>query len=495
MKRRLGVLAVALLLPMTACSGPSDASPSPSTSPTPERDFTVTMTDRPTAYDPAAATSGSDAVVALNAFQRLMIFHSGNGELKPDAAKDCLYTSATVYECELKEKLTFSNGKRVTAADVKFSIERAYRLSVPGSSTSLLDSLQRVEQVNDRTVRFHLKFADTQFGRALATPSASIVERHSYNPDAIRPMNQLPVGSGPFKMTAGDDKALTFELNEHYEGATKAELPKVRVVFAANSAAVEQVMADGNTDVVWRSLDAVALQRLEAEMASTGDYRTKQKLGKHTLPGLRSLRLMWNPESAAGAKADVRWAVAKALQADRSSSSLIPPKLGGSVPSFPVGGTPTVKAPKGHRLKLTLSYSATGPDQADVAGIIRDRLENKAGISVQLKPDSAEADIRLTDQPAWVNTEFGWLQTYLDHPLPGSADKLQRLLRGARMTSDPNTRKALLSEIQYQAAADLTVLPVRSGDEILFIHEQVYTVGDNHGPGGQLGLWGFRRHT
>ena len=96
-----------------------------------------------------------------------MVVHAEQGELKPDLATDCLYTSAAVYECDLPRGLTFHNGHALTSSDVKFSIERAYRLGVRQSSVPLLDSLQRVDVVDELTVRFTLRWADTQFGYAL----------------------------------------------------------------------------------------------------------------------------------------------------------------------------------------------------------------------------------------------------------------------------------------------------------------------------------------
>ena len=65
--------------------------------------------------------------------------------LKPDAARDCLFTSATTYTCTLNKKLFFHNGHQLTSSDVKFSIERATRLNVAGSSASLLSSLRKID--------------------------------------------------------------------------------------------------------------------------------------------------------------------------------------------------------------------------------------------------------------------------------------------------------------------------------------------------------------
>lgn len=81
-------------------------------------------------------------------------------------------------------------------------------------------------------------------------------------------------------------------------------------------------------------------------------------------------------------------------------------------------------------------------------------------MSVQLTPDTPEADLLLSERSAWVNTAFGWLQPYVDDPLPGSAARVQELVEAARSTTDAAQRgTALLAEVQAQAAADLTVLP------------------------------------
>ena len=81
---------------------------------------------------------------------------------------------------------------------MKFSIERATRLDVAGSSASLLSSLRRIETPDELTVRFVLSRVDTQFGWALASPAASIVDEQVYNADEVHEPEDPIVGSGPF---------------------------------------------------------------------------------------------------------------------------------------------------------------------------------------------------------------------------------------------------------------------------------------------------------
>lgn len=489
------VVIVGLALALAGCvPAPPDPEPTPTlTASVAPRPFTIVTTERPATFDPAAATTAADAVIAHNVFSRLMIVHADRGELKPDLATDCLYTSPTVYECELRKDLTFHNGHALTASDVKFSIERAYRLGVAHSSVSLLDSLQRIDVVSDDVVRFTLRWADTQFGYALASAGASIVDEEIYDPDAVRSNEGQAIGSGPYALVTTAENHLGFELFENYSGADTGVIETIRLAFAADSPAVEQAMSDGLVDVVWRSLTAAARERLATEISSNPDQVSKAGFVRRSMPAARVHRLVWNSAAPTRGEAELRRTVALALQSDRTLASLVPHISTGWVDSFPVGGQPEVPELAGQRLKLTLGYRSGSPGDADLARTIRDRIETKGGISVQLIADTRDTDLFLSDRPAWVNTPFGWLQSYVDAPLPGSADKVNDLVRRARETSDPGQRAALLAEIQQQATADLTVLPVSQTEEVLYMHNTVRLEGDPFGPGYQLGLWSWRR--
>ena len=148
--------AFSLMLSVTGCQLNGSVSPSPTPSGEPPRPFTVMSTDLVRVTDPAAITDAASAVVSLNVFQRLMTADPGQSVLKPDAARDCIFTSTTIYSCTLNEGLTFHNGHALTASDVKFSIQRATRLNVAGSSTSLLSSLRQIDTPDEQTVRFRL---------------------------------------------------------------------------------------------------------------------------------------------------------------------------------------------------------------------------------------------------------------------------------------------------------------------------------------------------
>ncbi|PKQ32655.1 MAG: hypothetical protein CVT62_00955 [Actinobacteria bacterium HGW-Actinobacteria-2] len=478
-------LAVAVIL-----AGCTPAAPSPSASPTAApRPFTLLVTGTIGTLDPAFAVSRTDSILVTTVFQRLMQVLP-NGNLKPDAAQDCVFTSRMVYECTLPAALKFTNGEPVTSADVKFSLQRALRLRVPGTSVHLLDSVSRIETPNLQTVRFVLSREDNQFGYALSSQAASIVNQHTFDPDAQLPLGTLPVGSGPLQLTTLTEHSADLTRYEDYTGPTRALLPAVRVSVAADSVAAEAAINAGEVDAAWACLDASAQARVDNEISAHGGT-TEKGFTRIGLQGVKVTRLYWNPKSTFRSHKDVRAAVAKALQADRSLDSVVPIGVPDRVSAFPVGGRPKLPALKGARRNLSLGYDPADPTSADVARLLRDRLEDLDGVSVRLTTDPS-ADLLLTTAPGWINNALGWLQLYLGSPLGSSKVKLAELEAHARMTTG-TARGADLSELQLQAATDLTVLPVSQGPEFLLVGPGYQMANGNFGSGEQLGLWGFTR--
>jgi peptide/nickel transport system substrate-binding protein len=486
----LVVLGLSLAL-LAACTPTVQPTQTPSGTATP-RAFTVITTGGMSTADPALAVSGTDSILVNSIYQRLMVVLPGSGELKPDAATDCLFTSKLTYECTLPDDLLFHNGHVLDSSDVKFSIQRALRLDTPGSSIRLLSALKRIDTPDAHTVRFQLSWPDNQFGYGLATQAASIVDEQVFDPDSPLPLETaLPVGSGPYAVGSITPESATFTRFEKYVGAKKGLLDSLTLSVVADSVAAEEAIEKGTADVVWRGLDNAALQRVSDKIAGSPTKTTPSGFSRFPLPGMRVTQLVWNEGSKLRRDATLRDGVAKALQPDRTLDSIVPVGVADYASSFAVGGRPKLPTLKGGRIYLTLGYDPTAPGHADLASIVRDRIESLDGVSVRLVTGGA-ADLWLTDRPAWVNNATGWLQRYLASPLPGSRAKLDILARRARTTTE-TARTAALAEIQQQAAADATVLPIAQSDGIMFVAKGVTLVGEPFGSGQVLGLWGITR--
>jgi len=140
-----------------------------------------------------------------------------DGALLPKLATEWTSNAdLTEWEFTLQPDVTASNGEAITADDVVFSYETI--LGDPtGENYAYLSSIDRVEKVDDTTVRFTLKQPFSAFPRN--TSLISIVPADTYQemgPDAYA---REPIGSGPYvfdQITPG----VTYDLlrNEDYWG-------------------------------------------------------------------------------------------------------------------------------------------------------------------------------------------------------------------------------------------------------------------------------------
>ena len=486
-----------MLALVAGCTSSPNPDPEPSQSPSPVRPLVVLSTDPIREADPAAVTDPSSVVLSLNVFQRLMTTEPGQWGLKPDAAKDCPWTAPKVLTCTLNPNLHFHNGHELTSSDVKFSIQRALRLDVPGSSASLLSTLRRIETPDPLTIKFILSRVDNQFAWGLASPAASIVDEQVYNADEVRANDQSIVGSGPFSVASFKNGELLLKRNQDYIGRTPPRMDEVLYRTVADPAALESAMKKHTADVIWRGLSSAAVTRYGRQVATSGQSTTQDGYQMQTQTGTRVLMLGWSPTSPHRRTAALRGAVATALQGDRSLDSVVPNGITGHISAFPVGGSVKPKVTWSNRIQLTLGYDPTMPDGRVIATQLRTRLEDTGGLSVRLRTvDSTidrHADLILLDRKAWTSTGLAWLQPYLDAPPAASATTVANLERAYQLSSSEADQAHGMAALQRQAASDLVLLPLSQSDEHLFTAPGVEVPTNSFGPGWQLGLWGMTR--
>ena len=153
----------------------------------------------------------------------------------------------TIYEFVLKRDLAFSDGTPVTARDFAWSWARALNpatgslqaagvlSAIEGADTVARGAdveLHGVEVIDDRTLRITLSYPDAGFLAALSHSVASVLKSSNvanWGVDfsilrsggwvSIR-MDELPVGTGPFKIEEYDFEPGRVRLtrNEHYHG-------------------------------------------------------------------------------------------------------------------------------------------------------------------------------------------------------------------------------------------------------------------------------------
>ncbi|WP_329279691.1 ABC transporter substrate-binding protein [Streptomyces sp. NBC_01451] len=267
----------------------------------------VGTTSEPSTLDPAASWDNSWELFR-NVHQTLLNFDTGESEPKPDAAKSCEFTdsSSTVYSCELREGLKFSDGHELDAKAVKYSIDRIRTINVNGGPAGLLTSLDRIEVKGDRGIVFHLNQADATFPFVLSTPAMSIVDPEEYPAKSLRQDGKVN-GSGPYTLESykeGDRAVLV--RNSNYKGIADLQNDAVTIRYFQNSSAVANALRDKSIDVVYRGLSA-------ADVVDIEDNEKEEGLQLIENATTEISYLVFNPKDPWSNKLSVRKAIAQVV--------------------------------------------------------------------------------------------------------------------------------------------------------------------------------------
>ena len=137
----------------------------------------------------------------------------------------------TEYTFRLREGVTFHNGDKFTAEDVLFTYQRS-RDPQKSIHSAVLANVAAVDKVNDYTVHFKLKAPQASFlpkvlerssGRAMTIVSRGALEKMGKSDYGL-----MPVGTGPFKVTAHQlGQTVTLERNPDYYDKERPKLDKV----------------------------------------------------------------------------------------------------------------------------------------------------------------------------------------------------------------------------------------------------------------------------
>lgn len=147
-----------------------------------------------------------------------------------------------VWTFTLRDDAYFTDGEKVTAQDVAFTLETAK--AAQGSVD--LTYMESAAAQDDSTVVITLSKPTSIFLNTLA--SVGIVPEHAYSEDYGR----NPIGSGPYRLVEWrPQEQLVFEANEDYYRGVPS-IKQVTVVFMSEDAALAAVQA-GQVDVAYSS--------------------------------------------------------------------------------------------------------------------------------------------------------------------------------------------------------------------------------------------------
>lgn len=199
----------------------------------------------------------------------------------------------------LRPGVRWHDGRPLTAEDVKFTFDYFKQTAPPGRWTHHVTDVppyDRGEVVDDRTVRLHFAQPAPTF-EILPGADLPILPKHVWEgvESPKKATEQLPIGSGPFKLTEiVPDQRYRFEANEDYfKGKPLVDVIEMPIVTDANAAF--QALQSGQVDHVARDVPPAVVDRFEAAddirvMRGT-DFESAELQFNTRRPGLNDARV------------------------------------------------------------------------------------------------------------------------------------------------------------------------------------------------------------
>ncbi|WP_457603016.1 peptide-binding protein [Nitratifractor sp.] len=180
-------------------------------------DFQRAMSSSPTRINPLLATDSASGEIAAWIFNGLLKFDR-NGSIAPDLAESWRFEDNRTLRFTLRPNVRWQDGEPFTAEDVKFTYDWLMSDKVVTPYKSDFKYIDRVEVLDNRTVRIHYR---QPYFKALSIWMTGLIPKHLWakEKDPMRsPLNKLPVGTGPYRMTKpfGINERIVLVANDRY---------------------------------------------------------------------------------------------------------------------------------------------------------------------------------------------------------------------------------------------------------------------------------------
>ncbi|MFI8518356.1 ABC transporter substrate-binding protein [Streptomyces sp. NPDC085481] len=462
--------------------------------------ITVGTTDEVTSLDPAGAYDAGSWAMYSNVYQSLLTFKPGFTTPVPDAAESCKFlgTKLTTYQCTLRDDLTFSNGRKVTGEDVKYSFERMLGIKTDVGPQPLFPTLKNVV-ADGRKVTFNLSGRDATFPLKLATGAGSIVDRTQYPAKRLRTGTAVD-GSGPYVLKEYEPGvSARLEPNPAYRGAVSKTGRTVVVKYFKESEELAAAWKSRQVDVTHRQMPPAFINSLkDAKKDGT-------KITEAASAEIRNLNFNVRPGSVMADKA-VRQAVAAVIDRPAITTgpyqstveplySLIPQGFVGHSTAFydayPEPSAATAKkilkaADIDTPVKFTLGHRKDATYAAEAAELKR-QLELTGLFEVTVESVDWQSFQKAYAQGRFDAYPVGWLPDFPDSdsftaPLVGtdntlhngfSSGTIDSLISATQQYSDRARATDDFKAIQTEVAKDVPLVPLWQKKDYVLSTEDV----------------------
>ena len=270
------------------------------------------------------AGSALDQILIGNVYEGLVARDSKNQVVPAIASSWETSKDGLTYTFHLNKNMTFSNGDKLDAEDVAWSINEL--IAKDYHDADALAAVDKVEAKDADTVVITLKSANSNLLWTLTGRPGLVFDK-----DAKYDLKTQAIGSGPYTVSKFvENSSITLKTNEKYWGKNKAKTPTVVVKYLADDNAAVNALKSGDVQVLAPITENLA-EPFKSDSANytvkAGDGTDKFVLGFNNASGskLADKRI----------RQAIRYAINhKELIASRGGADKV---LGGPIPSLDPG--------------------------------------------------------------------------------------------------------------------------------------------------------------
>ena len=225
------------ILPLLSCSSKPDADT-----------LVMIIESSPTNLDPRVGIDAQSERIDSLIFDDLL---SRGDDLNVAAglAERWEIPNPQTYVFHLHVGAKFHDGRPLTSRDVKWTFDSLLQGKIRSTKSAVYKYVDHIEALDDFTVIFHMKQADSTLLWNLSDSSIGIVPYGSGDE-----ITQHPMGSGPFKFVSAEtDRDVVLERNPDY-WSEKAKIPRVRFAVVPDETTEALELRKGSGDIAINSL-------------------------------------------------------------------------------------------------------------------------------------------------------------------------------------------------------------------------------------------------
>ncbi len=444
----------------------------------------------PANLDPRIGTDAQSERIDKLIFDGL-VARTDDFTVKPWIAKSWEIPDPLTYVFHLRDDVRFHDGRQLTSADVKWTIDSILQGKVRSPKIGTYKYVDHIDAPDAHTVIFHLKEPYSSLLWNLADGGIGIVEAGS-----LDEVSRTPIGSGPFRfVSAAPDRNVIVLRNDQYWGE-KPAIARILLNVVPDDTTRALELRKGSADAAINSLNPDTVITLERD----------PKLVVDRAPGTIYTYLALNLRDPVLRDVRVRQALAYGIDRApliqylwrdlvRPASSILPSQhwaYDGDVPNYPHD---TARAKqlldeagyhagrKGVRLHLEIKTS-TDMNTRLFAAVLQQQLR-EIGIALDIRTYEFATLYSDVQKGVFQMYSLRWIGGNEDPDIfdyvfgsesfpPKAANRsyyvnprLDALVKDARYATDQQRRKADYFEIQQLVAQDLPYINLWYVDNVL----------------------------